>query len=255
MKPRTLLVWPNPFHALDHEGRPAGVMSYEPTGDGVTTFDSRRFIGASLQSHILEKAIVGTAQQTMQRTWFDYLDEPVEVPESAYYKHAIARGEIFAANAETAARAGISKQTFVEAGELLERAKAEAIDAYERNPPHEDVDGLAPDTLVKFTFGPMKDAMAARKVREADAKKAEEDQKKADEDARKLEEQGVKDRAARRASRDAESKKQAEAEAEAAKNEAAAKKVAADAAAKAAEAANATKSAVPSMAPSRKGEV
>jgi hypothetical protein len=225
-------------------------LSFEPVGDGVNTFDSRRFVGASLQSRILEKAIVGTAQQTMQRTWFEYLDEPVEVFDTPYYKHAIARGEIFAANAETAQRAGISKATFVEPGELLERAKAEAIDAYERNPPHEDLDGLAPDELINFTFGPMKDATAARAVLEAASAKAAEEQKKADADIRKLEEQGIKDRAARRAARDAEVKKSQVAADEAAKNEAAANKVAADAAAKAAAAANKS-----TNDGSRKGEV
>lgn len=236
IKPRTLLVWPNPFHALDHEGHPAGVLSYEPTGDGVKTFDSRRFIGATLQSKILEKAVEGTAQQTMQRTWFEFTEEVVEVPESAYYKHAIARGEIFAADEATARRCGIV-QGFVEPAELLERARKEAVDAYERNPPHEDLDGLAPDELVKFSFGPMKEATEKRKLRDAEAKKAEEGQVKRDEDARLAEAKGVADRAAARAKRDEETAKAAAAEKaaaeEATKNEAVAKKVAEEAKAKA----------------------
>lgn len=256
IKPRTLLVWPNPFHALDHEGRPAGVLSYEPTGNGSTTFDSRRFIGADLKATILEKAIVGTAQQSMQRTWFEYLSEPVTVPESPYYKHAIARGEIFAADEETARRAGITLG-FVEPGELLERAKAEVIDAYERNPPHEDLDGLAPDELVNFTFGPMKVATENRKKAEADAVKALEEQKKVDDQLRADEEKGIRDRAARRAERDDAVKKEALAAEAATKDEAAATKVAADAAAKASADAVKTKSTTTTSSASsdRKGEV
>lgn len=254
LKPRTLLVYPNPFHALDHEGHPAGVLSYEPTGDGVKTFDSRRFIGASLQSHILDKAIEGTAQQTTQRTWFDYNDDPIEVPESPYYKHAIARGEIFAADAETARRAGISL-SFVDPQTLLERAKAEAIDAYERNTPHEDLDPLAPDNLVNFSFGPMKGATEKRKLAAEAAKKAEEGQKKRDEDARKLEEQGVADRAKRRAERDASQKEDAAASSEAAKNAATAKAAADAAAAKASADAAKNTGTVAASPAARKGEV
>jgi hypothetical protein len=228
-KPRTLLVYPNPFHALDHEGQPAGVLSYEPTGDGATTFDERRFIGASLQHKMLSIAVQGTAQHSMQRTWFEYLDTPVEVPESPYYTMAIARGEIFAANEETAKRAGITNG-YVKPEDLLERAKAEAIDAYERNLPHDDADPLAPDALVKFSFGPMKVATEARKKLEVDAKKLEADQKKIDDDARKAEEEGVKNRAKLRAERDKQNAEDDAARETAAKNEAAAAKVAADAA-------------------------
>ncbi len=208
IKPLTLLVWPNPFHALDHEGRPAGVLSYEPTGDGSRTFDARRFVGATLQAKITQKAIEGTAQQSLQRTWFEYLEEPTEVTATPYYKHAIARGEIFAANKETARLSGISLG-FVEPGELLERARKEAIDAYERNPPHEDLDGLAPDELVKFTFGPMKEAVEARKKRDVETKKNDEGQKKRDEEAQALEKKSIAERADRRARRNAEEAKAA----------------------------------------------
>lgn len=254
IKSRTLLVWPNPFHALDHEGHPAGVLSYEPTGDGVKTFDARRFIGATLESRITAKAIEGTAQQSMQRTWFKYLDEPTEVPETPYYKHAIARGEIFAADAASAARAGITIG-FVEPSVLLERCRKEAVEAYERNPPHEDLDGLAPDELVKFTFGPMTGAVEQRKLRDAEAKKLEEGQAKRDEEARAAEAKGIADRALARAKRDEEQKKEEAAKTasaeETAKNEAAVMKAADEAKAKVTT--DATKTTTPDTR-TRKGE-
>lgn len=196
-----LLVWPNPFHTLDHEGRPNSVLPIEPTGDGRTTFDPRAFVGARLNANITQRALEGTAQQNMQRTWFEYEDVPTKVPNTAYYRHAIARGEIFAADEETAAKAGIV-DTFVEADELLEAAKKEAIDAYERNPPHEDLDGLAPFLLTNFSFGPMKDAVANRKKLESEAKKREEIEKKAADKAAKEQEDALALRKKQREERD-----------------------------------------------------
>lgn len=165
MSKRTLLVWPNPFHAVDHEGRPAGVLPYEPVGDGVNTFDDRRFIGAMVKAEILQKFNAGDGRQTVQRTGFVYADEPVRVSDTAYYRHAIARGEIFAADAASALLCGIGGATFLEAAPLLERARAEAVAEWERQA-HEEHDGV-PDALKKFAFGPMPEAVAARKA-EAD---------------------------------------------------------------------------------------
>lgn len=173
-----LLVWPNPFHALDHEGHPAGILPVEPSGDGVKTFDDRAFVGARLNAEFTFKAIVGTAQASEQRSKFAYTDEPVEVPATPYYKHAIARGEIFAADDFSAKAAGISLG-YVDPAELLERARAESIEAYERNPPHEDLDGLVPDDLLFFSFGPMKEAVAKRKKAADEIKKAVEAEQKA----------------------------------------------------------------------------
>ncbi len=97
-KLNTLKVWPNPFHALDADGRPAGVLPYEPEGNGVTTFDARRFVGAMVDAEILQKFPPGDARQAVQRTWFKFQDDVSEVRCSPYYQHAIARGEIFAAD-------------------------------------------------------------------------------------------------------------------------------------------------------------
>lgn len=169
---RTMLVWPNPFHAVDHTGRPACVLSYEPEGNGVDTFDDRRFVGASLKATILQKFAPGDARQTVQRTTFEYADEPTKVPATAYYKHAIARGEIFAADAESAKLCGIDS-TFLEAGPLLERAREEAIGEWMRQG-HEEHDGV-PEVLSKFAFGPMPEAIKARAdaaAKAADAEKA-----------------------------------------------------------------------------------
>ena len=170
MPKRTLLVWPNPFHALDHEGRPAGVLPYEPEGNGVTTFDDRRFVGAQLKAEVLQKFPRGDAREPVQKTWFEFSDEPVTVKNTAYYAHAIARGEIFAADAESAMACGIDK-SFLEPDVLLERARQEAIGAWKIQA-HEHHEDEAPELLTKFSFGPMKEAVAARKKEEIEAKKS-----------------------------------------------------------------------------------
>lgn len=163
MSKRTLLVWPNPFHAVDHEGHPAGILPYEPMGDGVNTFDDRRFIGAMVKAEVIQKFAPGDGRQSVQRTGFVYADEPIRVHDSAYYRHAIARGEIFAADAASALLCGIDSGTFLEPGPLLERARVEAIGEWERQA-HEEHDGV-PDALKKFAFGPMPEAVAARKTK------------------------------------------------------------------------------------------
>lgn len=182
MPKQTLLVYPNPFHALDHEGRPACVLPYEPEGNGVTTFDDRRFVGANLKSEILEKFPQGDARESRQRTWFDFTAEAVRVRNTAYYQHAIARGEIFAADEESAKLCGI-QQTFMEPGLLLEQARKDAIGFWAQQA-HDEHDAEAPKVLTEFSFGPMPEAVALRKKAEEDAKKdAEAEAKRSEEKA------------------------------------------------------------------------
>lgn len=176
---KTLLVWPNPFHAVDHEGKPAGVLPYEPVGNGVTTFDERRFVGALLKSEVLQKFPRGDARENVQRTWFEFADEAVRVPSTPYYKAAIARGEIFAADAPSAKLCGIV-DSFLEPGPLLERARDEAIGELKRMG-HEGIEDEVFTALRAWAFGPMKEAVEARKKADAEAKKAAE---KADAEAK-----------------------------------------------------------------------
>lgn len=170
MSKRTLLVWPNPFHALDHEGRPAGVLPYEPEGNGTTTFDDRRFVGAQLKSEITQRFPRGDARQSIQRTWFEFTDVAIRVKNTAYYSQAIARGEIFAADEESAKLCGIDK-SFLEPGSLLERAREEAAGFWKQQA-HEHHDEDVPELLSKFAFGPMPEALAALKKADEEGKKA-----------------------------------------------------------------------------------
>jgi hypothetical protein len=168
MSKRTLLVWPNPFHQLDAEGRPAGVLPYEPVGNGINTFDDRRFVGATLKAELIETFPRGDARTNVQRTWFEYFDEPSKVPATPYYKQAIARGEIFAADEESAKLCGITN-SFLEPAPLLASAKAEALALWKRAA-HEDAEE-EPEALMSFSFGPMAEAVEARKKAAAEESK------------------------------------------------------------------------------------
>lgn len=196
MPKRTLLVYPNPFHAIDHEGRPAGVLPLEPEGDGVTTFDDRRFVGATLKAEILQKFPRGDARQSVQRTTFDFSDEPVEVRNTPYYRMAIARGEILAADKASALECGIDS-TYLEPAKVLLTARDEAIGLWKRMD-HEDHDGV-PESLSKFAFGPMPEAVEARKKAADEADKAAKEaaaKAKAEEEAAKKAEEAKKAQAA-----------------------------------------------------------
>jgi hypothetical protein len=171
-KPRTLLVWPNPFAALDHEGRPHGILQFEPEGDGVRTFDDRRFVGAQLTAEILgtlPTSHPNETAQTIQRTTFVYADEPTPVRNTAYYTGAIRRGELFAADEASATEAGLGR--FLDPGKALEAAR-EGARATWAILAHEDHDEAPPETLTAFAFGPMPEAIAARKKAASEAAKS-----------------------------------------------------------------------------------
>ncbi len=74
----------------------------------------------------------------------------------------------------------------MEPGKLLEASRDEALAAWKREA-HEDTDiESPPEELTKFAFGPMPEAIEARKKSAEEAKKkAEEDAKKAAEEAKK----------------------------------------------------------------------
>lgn len=176
---RTLRVYPNPYHHLDHEGRPCGVLPWEPEGDGVTTFDSRRFVGATLQAVITKKFPKGDARQTEQDTTFIFSDEAVQVNDTPYYRRAIKSGEIFAADADTARRAAVP---FMEPTLALTNAKAGALHHLKNIHVHEDHDEETHAALIDHSFGPMAEAIKGR-VEANKVAKAEVAKKSADKPA------------------------------------------------------------------------
>lgn len=150
---RTLKVYPNPYKVYDHEGRPCNVVPFEPEGDGVSTFDSRKFVGAQLKVKVLKKFPEGDARQTEQENTFEYQDDPVTVRDTPYYREALRRGDLIAADAETARKLG---KKFVDPKKVLETEKAGAIHYYENIEKHDDTPEKAPDALRNHGFGPTK---------------------------------------------------------------------------------------------------
>lgn len=166
---RTLKVYANPYKTLDGEGRPCHVLPYEPEGDGVKTFDDRRFVGATLKVKVLEKFPDGDPRQTVQENTFVFSDEPALVKDTPYYRHALKRGDILPADAETARLAGLK---FVEPKEALAAHRDAAVQVFENVEKHEETPEKAPDTLKSHAFGPMAEAVAARKKADDEAKEA-----------------------------------------------------------------------------------
>lgn len=188
MTQRTLKVYANPYHQLDHLGRPSCVLPFEPEGDGVRTFDARRFVGATLKAKVLEKFPPGDPRQNVQENTFEFSDEPTTVKATAYYLGALRRRELIPADAETARYANVK---YVDPSELLEKLRAEAVLYWEKVEKHEETSEKAPDHLTGHSFGPMKDRV--KKVAEEESKKKAEEAKKA-EDAKKAASAGKGDK-------------------------------------------------------------
>lgn len=167
-KPKTLRIFPNPFHALDHDGHPNAVMPKEPEGHVGNPIDNREFIGAQMRHEFIDPVLPdGDARQRRQRTRFVFSDDAVTVPHTAYYRFALVRREVIAADEETAKAIGMA---FVEPGPALEAERAAAI-GFRARMAHEDHDEDAPEELSSFAFGPMPQAIAARKAAAGDAEK------------------------------------------------------------------------------------
>lgn len=149
---RTIKVYPNAYGALDSSGRPRAALPYEPTGDGVTTFDARRFVGATLKTKVLEKFPRGDARESVQENTFEFSDQETTLPATTYYLDALRRGELLPADEDTARTAGIK---FADPAELLEFKKKDACDVWaKRN--HAGCSDKVPECLAKHRFGPMK---------------------------------------------------------------------------------------------------
>jgi hypothetical protein len=114
---KKLRVLPNPWTYIDHKGRPAGRFPYEAT-DGV--MPDGRTIGSRIASaeEVQAAKSVRIAGFTFQLQPADhdiqiaYDDEPVTVGNTAYYRKAIASGQLIAADVETANVAGIKSKYF-----------------------------------------------------------------------------------------------------------------------------------------------
>lgn len=104
MRPmKKLLLLPNPYKALDHEGLLAGACPMGEQLRETTTLPIRNRVGAKLEAKDYQKRPIGGGQQSRARLRFVFVGEPVEVPVpdqslETYYAHRIARGEVVLAD-------------------------------------------------------------------------------------------------------------------------------------------------------------
>jgi len=124
---KTLRVIPNPFGMVDHNGQPCcAVMMGEPFH---VPYGAHRFVGAQRVSATLvrpptETIIGNVVHQTVapdHDVVWEFSTDVVEVPEHPYYFEHVSRGDLIAADADTAKRCGISQ--FVDPRVLLAKAK------------------------------------------------------------------------------------------------------------------------------------
>lgn len=175
MKPRRhLRVYPNPYKHVDEQGRPNFAVACEPVGNGVTSFDDRSWIGATLTATPVAVFAPGDARSSIHDHAWTFSDDPVVVTASDYHKRAIRAGELIAADETTAKDAGIA---FKDPGELLALYKKWAGEAWTTVHCHDehlndDGEHEVPEALETHDFGPMPTAVARRKAAASEAAKA-----------------------------------------------------------------------------------
>lgn len=126
---RTLKVRPNPWIEIDPRGLPCGVVSYEqpPGGSDPRLVGSRR---GNVQK--IQDAPKGAPLAQDVHTFdVEYTDEDVLLPNNAYYRRRIMRGELIAVDKATYVAAGGSAKGFEEQDKLLAQIKADSIKAFD----------------------------------------------------------------------------------------------------------------------------
>lgn len=129
---KTLSVLPNPWSYIDHKGRPAGRFPYETT-DGV--MPDGRTIGSHIATaeEVRAAKTVRVAGFSFQLSVADhdiqiaYSAEPTTVPNTQYYRKAIVRGDLIAADIKTATLSGIAAKDFESYSKHIESKRAQAI--------------------------------------------------------------------------------------------------------------------------------
>jgi hypothetical protein len=144
---RPLVVYPNPFHALDHKGRPACAVRLDP--DFEVSAGERRYIGAKLTSTMTQKFHeknhpgLAMGKGHYDRVWaFDIA--PTPIPDTHYHRDRIRDGELVAADKRTfrAAMGGGSKKKFIEPLQLLLQSREAAAEHWSREQDDEDPPAL-----------------------------------------------------------------------------------------------------------------
>lgn len=171
-KLQTLNVYANPYTFLNADAEPMGVFPWDPQGDN----PQRGFVGATLKAEITEKYPPGDGRTQRQRNTFDFSHDPVLIPDTPHYRHAIRHGELIVADEATAKTLGVD---FADPEKVLADHKATALKHWAA------AHGEAPPELLAHAFGP---PVARKLAAEAKAKaKAEADAKLAAEAAKAAE--------------------------------------------------------------------
>lgn len=132
LSPKTLKVHPNPFHALDHKGRPACAVRLDPDESG----GDRRYIGA------VRKSVLVTGKKYDDRNdpqsgpdgeydvGFEFDLAAVDIPDTHYHRARLRDGELIPADESTAVRGGVIKdpKDFKAAKDVLEAERARATE-------------------------------------------------------------------------------------------------------------------------------
>lgn len=128
MAKKFLLVYPNPFLHVDHDGYPNCACPCDmPEHTGMTV---RRFVGAKfdqtntfLLETLTEEELLYRNARQQTRFAFEFA-EPTKLPVTEYYKDRVRGGELIAADETTARIGGVA---YVEPKQVLADAKAHAL--------------------------------------------------------------------------------------------------------------------------------
>lgn len=142
-KPRTIRVWPNPYAALDHKGRPSGAFAHEPGPRDLRV----SFVGAVRTAEKIRDAevvMVGgrsfVGRPAAHDRSHEFTPGPVEVLNTPYYHAAIRSRDLIAGDLEAWTEAGLPASMFIEPKQALQLAKEGALaaqkKAYGETSPH-----------------------------------------------------------------------------------------------------------------------
>lgn len=118
---KSVVVLPNPWHSIDHEGRPAGHCPRERTNP---TPGHQGHVCCSMVAQLGPALPDGHQGTRDQDTCWHFSKEPQSFDDpNDFYKNALRNGEIFPADERTAKYAGVEFKPF---DKLLEESRAEA---------------------------------------------------------------------------------------------------------------------------------
>jgi len=131
-----LRVFPNPYikETIDHLGRPAGRVKCDHYEHSKTGLVGAKFAEV-VETHPAQSYKVGKLNYTTAPARHDhriaYSRVAVEIPNTGYYREAVKRGDLFAADKKTWVACGGAALTFVDPATALAKAKKETIEHFD----------------------------------------------------------------------------------------------------------------------------